>query len=276
MSKFKYLAPLSISLMCFLDQGAFAQDTSMHKMNMAGTAKPAFEKHGIKLYRVEDSPDFPDAKLTMKIPEDNALLPEGKVSFQYDLSGYDLGKQTGDHHDCANSAKGQHIHLILNNEPYIALYDTKYSQELKPGGYVALSFLSRSYHESVKHKGAYSLNYFIVGDDPSKHKVDLKAPLMFYSRPKGDYKGEAETKRILLDYYLVNCDLSKKGYNVKCTIDGTEFNFTKWEPYFIEGLGMGTHTITLELQDKYGMTVENKFNPVERHINLTADDPVVK
>ena len=235
--------------------------------------KTVFELNGIKLTTVEGSPDFPSAELKLKSPANGAVVAEGKVLFQYDVKNYDLKKQTGDHQHCANSAQGQHIHLILNNEPYVALYNDTFSKDLKPGGYVALSFLSRSYHESVKHKAAYTLQYFSVGTKAVKNEVDLKAPAIFYSRPKGDYKGSEETTHVLLDYFLVNCTLSKEGYKVKATIDGTEFTLTKWEPYFVDGLALGKHTIKLELIDKAGKTVKNKFNPVERSINLLPADP---
>ena len=271
MFNFRILAPITIGLICLTTYSVSAQ-MDHASMNHA-KAKVVHEKNGIKLTTVEGSPDYPTAQLTLTSPKSNALVPEGNVLFQYELKNYDLGKQTGEHHDCANSAKGQHIHLILNNEPYLALYSDTFTKDLKPGGYLALSFLSRSYHESVKHKGAYGLQYFSVGGKEVKNDVDLKAPMLFFSRPKGDYKGDAETKNVLLDYYLVNCTLSKKGYKVKATIDGTEFVFTKWEPYFMQGLALGPHTIKLELVDKDGKTVQNKFNPVERKINLMAADP---
>lgn len=270
MSKFKLIAPLAISLLFFMGTQVAAQSSKDHPMKM-GKEKVVFEKNGIKLVKVTGSPDFPNAKLTLTSPKPNGVVAAGKVNFVFKVDGYDLGAQTGEMHDCANSGKGQHIHLILNDGPYDALYKPDFEKDLEPGGYVVLAFLSRSYHESVKHTGAASLSYFTVGDKAVKSDVNLKSPLMFYSRPKGEYKGDMETQKVLLDYFLANVTLSKDGYKVKATIDGTEFTFTKWEPYFIEGLSMGKHTIKLELVDKNGKTVANKFNPVERTITLSAE-----
>ena len=69
---------------------------------------------------------------------------------------------------------------------------------------------------------------------------------------------------MMLDFYLVNCNLSPNGYKVKATINGTEFMLTKWEPYFIEGLPLGESTVKLELIDKSGKLVNSPFNGMER------------
>jgi len=75
----------------------------------------------------------------------------------------------------------------------------------------------------------------------------------------------------LLDFYLINCTLSDKGYKVKATIDGAEFILTKWEPYFIEGLPLGEHTIKLQLLDKNNKVVETEYNGTERKIKLLTE-----
>jgi hypothetical protein len=170
---------------------------------------------------------------------------------------------------CANSAQGQHIHLILNNQPYTAHYGATFDQDLEDGHYVALSFLSRSYHESVKNPEAYVLRQFIVGETEGE-PVDLTQPHMFYSRPKGTYTG-ADTKKVILDFYLVNLDLSPTGYKVRATINGEEFMITDWAPQFIEGLPMGQSTIKLELLDADGNLVNSPYNPVERTITLEEE-----
>ena len=170
----------------------------------------------------------------------------------------------------ANSEKGQHIHLILNNNPYDALYETNYQKELEEGHYVELSFLSRSYHESIKNPDAYVLRQFTVGNAENKN-VDLNAPHMFYSRPKGEYTGK-DTEKIMLDFYLVNTELSENGNKVRATINGQEFMINEWKPYYISGLPMGENTIKLELLDANGNLVQSPFNPVTRTITLKGGD----
>ena len=98
-------------------------------------------------------------------------------------------------------------------------------------------------------------------------EADLTVPHMFYSRPKGTYKGE-DTKKVMLDFYLLNCTLEPNGYNVKATINGKEFLIDEWAPHYITGLPMGEATIKLELMDADGNSVDSPFNPVERTVTL--------
>ncbi|MCS6824567.1 MAG: hypothetical protein NZ529_09740 [Cytophagaceae bacterium] len=222
----------------------------------------------ISLTPVEDSPVFPKAVLKLKSPAPNSKHDINVVRFVYDIKNYELATQTSDakQKHCNNSDKGQHIHLILNNEPYLARYETDFSETLKEGTYVALSFLSRSYHESLKHKNAYDIRQFTVGTG-TYEKVDLTRPMLFYSRPKGEYIGK-DTTNILLDFYLVNVKLSENGYKVRATIDGQEFIITSWKAYFIKGLTKGEHSIKIELLDKHGKPVSSPFCRAERKIVL--------
>jgi len=238
----------------------------------AQTGKPLFEKGGIKIYAADKSADFPDAELHLSSPVTGATIAEGKDTFNFEVKNYTLGAQTPDADQklCANSAKGQHIHFILDNAPYFASYNSQIVQDVKSGHHVLLAFLSRSYHESLKHKKAYILKEFNVGKD-AKDNFNEKSAHLFFSRPKGEYVGEKEVKRVMLDFYLVNCELSEKGYKVRATINGTEFIFTKWQPYFIEGLPLGANKIKLELLDKKGEPVKSPFNGAERIITLKTE-----
>ena len=224
-------------------------------------------KDGLTLYYLKGSPDFGTAKLTMTAPDGDKVAGP-KVKFDFNVENYELKAQTAapPAKMLANSGKGQHIHLILNNAPYMAKYDAGFEIDLEPKHYVALAFLSRSYHESVKAKTAFAISQFTVGDGKVA-PADFTKPHMFYSRPKGTYKG-ADTKRLMLDFYLVNADLSPDGMKVRATINGTEFMLTKWAAYVIEGLPMGEVKVKLELLDKDGQAVPGPFNTVERSVTL--------
>ena len=91
--------------------------------------------------------------------------------------------------------------------------------------------------------------------------------LLFYSRPKGNYKGK-DTEKVLLDFFLVNTNLSADGNRVKATIMDKEFIIYEWAPYYIEGLHSGEIYIKLELQDSNGDLIESPFNPSERRFTL--------
>jgi hypothetical protein len=227
-------------------------------------------KNGITLTPYNDSPKFPTAQLRLNTPVAGSTVPS-PVLFSYELTNFQLTKMTGGEHamQMANSMKGQHIHLIVDNQPYIAKYETKFTQEMAPGHHVVLSFLSRSYHESLKHLGAYDLRVVTAGTatDTTGNSFNVKAPTLFYSRPKDTYAG-ADAKKIMLDFYLVNTMLSPNGNKVRATINGTEFMLDQWVPYMMEGLPAGQATIKLELVDSGGTLIPGPYNSVTRNITV--------
>lgn len=234
------------------------------------------EKNGVTLTEVTGSPTFPDSKLSIISPAVDTSLEIGPANFQFKIEGgnYELGVQSSDvsTKKCSNSSKGQHIHLILNNEPYQASYDTSYTtkNDLEAGNYVALAFISRSYHESLKHPGAYALTQFKVGEE-EMDEIDLTAPHLFYSRPKGEYANEFADE-VMLDFYLVNTSISEDGNYVKVTLnETTEFKITKWVPYLIKGLPVGPNTVQIALYDKNDNYIEGHFNSTTRTFNLVKN-----
>jgi hypothetical protein len=109
-------------------------------------------KPQIQLIKAPSSPAYLDSELNLSDIKLTATDTSYFVDFNFDVKNYELGVITADANDrgIANSAKGQHIHLILDNEPYSAHYDPMAQKNLSKGQYVVLAFLSRSYHESVK------------------------------------------------------------------------------------------------------------------------------
>ncbi len=230
----------------------------------------------IKLTMQKESYEFPEAKLELLSPSNFNVEKADTVLFKFSTENFSLGNLTPDYSSkhCANSAKGQHIHFILDNKPYEALYKPQTKAFLNTGNHILLAFLSRSYHESIKSKSAFVVQQFNVGD----HQLppyDLTKPMLFFSRPKGLYVG-ADTGKVLLDFYLANTILSPKGNRVKATIDGKTFMLTDWKPYLIEGLPMGENIIKLELVDKKGKLIAGPYNATERKITLAASEPLKK
>lgn len=255
---------------CGGQQASETQETAEETVETPAATETVaiMEKDGIKIYPASSSPEFPNAKLALNTPALNSSTPAGTVNFDYTVTNYELGAQTADAADkgCANSGKGQHIHLILNNSPYIAKYENNFDVDLEAGHYVALSFVSRSYHESIKTDDAFVLSQFNIGE--GTEEIDLTQPLLFYSRPKGTYSGD-DAKKLLLDFYLTNTNIAADGNKVKATINGTtEFMFSTWQPYFVEGLPMGDNTIKLELVDNAGNAIGDGMNTVERTFTL--------
>ena len=217
------------------------------------------DNNKIKISKVEGSPKYEDAALVL-----NELNSRSELEFSFDVKNYKLGAQTEHEfqYSLANSKKGQHIHLIINNNPYSAHYTNKFKKKLDPDNGVILAFLSRSYHESVKNKNAYIFTQY--GD---LEKIDLDKQYLFYSRPKGTYTGQ-DTKKLLLDFYLVNTTISKNGNKVRATINDEEFLIDEWSPYYIEGLPKGEVKIKLELINSSGELIDSPFNPSIRTVIL--------
>ncbi len=207
------------------------------------------------------SHDFPDATLK------SIDYKGGKFMTEIGGSTYKLGEQTPDapQKQCANSAEGQHIHLIIDTEPYIAKYTSSFDQEIPDGDHYILSFLSRSYHESLKTSAAHKAVKATVKNKSFEKTEAIQGPMLFYSRPKGLYAGE-DKKKVMLDFYLVNTNMG--GYMVEADINGEKHMINAWQPYSIEGLPDGDNTIKLTLLDKEGQIVNVPLNPVSRTFQL--------
>ncbi len=214
------------------------------------------------------SPEFPDANI--------GLMTYINGKFNFDISGgsYELGAQTADAEQkmCANSAKGQHIHLIIDNGPYFARYISSFDDvPLEDGEYRILAFLSRSYHESIKTTEAHTAQFYTVKDSTASQFQSINDPMLFYSRPKGTYVGKANTDKVMLDFYVINLELGDH-YKVVADINGEVHTIDTWQPYYIEGLPMGKNKIKLTLVDGKGNVVDTPLNPVEREFELKADE----
>lgn len=214
------------------------------------------------------SPEYTDASIGM--------MTYLQDTWRFDVTGesYKLGEQTPDAGQkmCANSAKGQHIHLIIENQPYNARYTAEFNDvPMADGDFHVLAFLSRSYHESIKTKTAHKAELMTIQDGSMKASESINEPMLFYSRPKGTYTGTSETKKVMLDFYIINLMLGDD-YKVKANINNEEVHMIdKWQPYYIEGLPIGKNTIELTLVDGDGNTVDTPLNPVTREFELVAD-----
>lgn len=238
-----------------------------------------------------------DAKPVLKIvaPADQSTVNGSTVQVRLTLSGeltggYNTGKDP-------STGMGNHVHVILDNQPYEAYYDLDLPFELRnvvAGKHTLRVFPSRPWHESYKNEGAFQMVTFTVtgGGDPSKPtttntgqvvannnaspaalpsappagygedmppSVDPTKPLLTYSRPKGENKGP-DADPIMIDFWLSNAKLRGDGgeYRVRYIIDDDEPRFIdKWEPIWLSGWTSGSHSVRLELIDKDNNPVEN-------------------
>jgi len=217
-------------------------------------------------------------------PTEGAVINGSVVAVKLHLAG-DL-KGYKPHKDPATQ-KGDHIHVILDNEPYEAYYELDQPFELRnvvAGKHTLRVFPSRPWHESYKNDTAFRIVTFTVkgGGDASKPTtantgqrmannnsagsaqatregkdmeastagdVDPSKPLLTYSRPKGEYKG-AEADPIMIDLWLSTARLKGDGgeYRVRYIVDDDEPRYIdKWEPVWLSGWLAGKHTVRIEL-----------------------------
>src|SRR4030095_9246386 len=89
-----------------------------------------------------------------------------KLELSGDLRGYKPHKDPA-------TEKGNHIHVILDNEPYEDYYELEQPFELRnlmEGKHTLRVFASRPWHESYKNEGAFQMVSFTVkgGGDASR------------------------------------------------------------------------------------------------------------
>ena len=266
MIKNLFLCFFALSLMmCGSDMAADKSSDKMPKKNMTEQKdRPTPNKFNLSPFT--PSPEFMDANIS------NMKYADKKFTFDVKGKNYKLGDQTPDAEKkmCANSGKGQHIHMIIDNKPYLAKYTSSFEADMSDGEHYTLAFLSRSYHESIKTDQANITKKVEVKGGKIVKSEDVVQPMLFYSRPKGTYVGKKNTEKVMLDFYLKNADLGKN-YKVKADINGETHMLDKWQPYYIEGLPMGKNTITLTLVDTKGNKIDTPLNPVTRNFVLKAD-----
>lgn len=181
-----------------------------------------------------------------------------------------------------------HVHLILDNKPYKAIYDTKApvklselsgGEALADGLHVLVSFPSRANHESVKTKGAFAVTPFWIGKKGDAKQDFTKKSLLVYSRPKGEYKGEM-ANHVLVDFYVANVTLAdgKEHVNVTVTgpgidkpLDGKVEKFGT--PLYLDNLQNGSYEVKTELVDGANKLVEGPWNSTVRTIKIDHDAP---
>ncbi len=243
--------------------------------------KDKSEEERVNIEIEERSPAFPEAKARFLNVQDGDTIQDDNISIVVKVDNFELGIQTDTERakDVSNSAKGQHVHVILDNKPYLANYKAGMPFELgvlDQGPHTLVAFPSRSYHESVKSSEAAQVVNFYVRKEKGQFLLDATKPTIIYSRPKGKYEGK-DARKIMLDFYLNNVELSQDGYKAKYTIErkdsGQEvgvITMAEWKPAFVTGLVSGEYVVTLQLLDKDGNIVEGTFNNTERVITVVT------
>ncbi|HEX7476266.1 MAG TPA: hypothetical protein VF331_00525 [Polyangiales bacterium] len=205
----------------------------------------------------------------LRAPRDGQVFKTDKIEVQLEVKNWAL------------SPDGSHVHLIVDNEPYIAIRDVskpidlvalvqkELHHELAEGTHVLRVFPGRGHHESVKEPGAFDVKVFHFKKKSADFKFDAKAPLLTYSRPKGCVD---LGQRMLVDFYVSNAKLSATEDRVHYTIDGTlSGDIVAWTPHYVENLSAGEHQLRLQLVNAAGQPVAGPFNDVTRTVKVAQE-----
>ncbi|MEG3842875.1 hypothetical protein [Microcoleus sp. herbarium14] len=213
-------------------------------------------------------------------PLPDAVLQDINVSVQFQVKDFPIFKE-------ANLGVGPHLQVLLDNQPYAAVYDINQPltlSDLEPGTHTLRVFAARPWEESFKNEGAFAQTTFHIFTKTQDNKPDRTLPLLTYNSPQGSYGAEP----ILLDFYLTNAPLHQVAqessqdeildWKIRATVNGESFAIDQWQPIYLKGFKPGKNWVQLELIDEGGNTVKNAFNNTVRLINYEpmGQDPVAK
>ncbi len=242
----------------------------------------------IQIVPMERTPEPGQVSLRLEYPKNGKIETDQPIEMQMRLDWFPLGLDSGNfprRKEISNSDEGQTLHIFIDNLEYFtaneALFDAVdnhdefYDQttevnipyKLSPGMHIIRAFPCRSFGESLKEgKSAISSIIYYKEKSPAIN-MDISKPYLTYNEPQGSFSDPK--KPILLDFYINNCALSKDGFKVRITLDGTNKRFLyDWVPYYIYGLDSGKHTIHLELINPQNELVPGIFNSVSRTFTI--------
>jgi hypothetical protein len=114
-------------------------------------------------------------------PQPDEVLQDDTVSARFQVQNLPIFQNS-------DLGLGPHLHVILDNQPYEAVYDVQQPfvlSNLSPGTHTLRVFASRPWHESFKNEGAYAQTTFHIFTKTDDNNPDSSQPLLTYSRPKG-------------------------------------------------------------------------------------------
>lgn len=195
--------------------------------------------------------DYPDAIMEMIEPAEYERLEPGNTTFSYNIKNFAL-------------SSGASIVVNLNNAIFIENDNVKFHEPLPKGNYFSVTYLTNE-GQSLKNYGNYVVRSFSVG--AFEEQIDDTLPMLIYNQPRGRIRLD-EDRGALLDFIILNADLSSNDYQVKAEIGGKEFLLYDWRPYRIKGLSPGDHHLKLSLIDSGGRLPQSAFSQVEMNFTL--------
>ncbi len=202
-------------------------------------------------------------------PKPDQVLQDTYISVRLQVKDLPIFKD-------ANLGLGPHLQVLLDNQPYQAVYDTNQPLELfdlEPGTHTLRVLASRPWEESFKNEGAYAQTTFHVFTKTEDNNPDRNLPQLTYNQPQDTYGAEP----IMLDFYLTNAPLHLIAqensqdeildWKIRATVNGESFTIDQWQPIYLKGFKPGKNWVQLEFIDELGNPIKNAFNNTVRLIN---------
>lgn len=259
-----------------ISSSSLTQPTSPTRLatNLTEVAPPTV------LSKLRESLEKYQPQVTIVSPKPDQLFSTTKVDVQLTVQDLPIFKNE-------ELQLGSHLHLILDNQPYLSIYDLNQPivlENLSPGTHTLRVFAVRPWEESFKNEGAYAQSTFHIFTKNQENNPDPEKPLLTYSQPQGDYGAEP----IMLDFYLTNAPLhfvaqnnredSINDWRIKVTINGESFILDEWKSAYLKGFKEGDNWVQIQFIDEQGNLLDNVFNDTVRVINYASkgDDTLSK
>ena len=210
--------------------------------------------NGITLTEVKQ--ESIEVNLKLVAPNLQSTIAEGKVNFSFDATGITVGENGS-------------INFSLNNASVKSYTSNSFDRNLPEGDFIFTSFLVDENGLSIKNKNAIILSPIKVGNYPAEDLgFEKDSSHILFNKPQGLY---SENQKVILDFVLVNTELSEKGKRIKVLVNGTEFMLDNWKAYQIDGLPLGENVIRIDLVNDLG-AIPGPFNRgEERTITLSTE-----
>ena len=242
------------------------------------------------------SPAFARASIAFASPSElGAVAADGPVRVRLVVKGYALGA-------LKPGGPVPHVHLIVDNEPALEITDARPAWilgGLSQGPHLLRAVLCRPWHEVVKAPRAFAMTRFWVGPKLKSRAgraaeyvawPERKKPILTYVLPIGHPpehltlsreeppQDPTEAKqpdpppppvaggnRPVLDFYLANARVARRGDKIRIVLDKRELPLiTDWKPLLLPRAHAGTHAVTIDLLNRKGLKVKNVFNRTDR------------
>lgn len=205
---------------------------------------------GLTIVDYKPRKTFPEAGFEQLTPKHKAFLQPGEIKFSFNTEKFPF-------------VDGHSVRLAIENGTDKFVFDANKKITLPKGVFLCAAYLCDGRGVSLKNAHSTQLTQLNIGVDEKK-EIDLKQPMIFLNLPI-----ERETANILVDFMLMNIDLSKKGNKVRLSIDDqTEMYLDSWRTLEIKGLAKGKHKILVELVNDKNLLYEGVYTHDEREFEI--------